>query len=109
MRPPGGKRQNAASSCRNAHHSPLGSLLVQHTTATLDASDGVSTLQRELGAAVAADIEHGQSLGLDGASRDGRAACAGGAGALGYGDLVGFARHFVADTVESVLWRRGFI
>lgn len=72
--------------------SPLGSLLVEHTATAFNASDGVAALQRELGAAVSADVQHGKAFGLDGAARNSRVACARSAGALG-GNLVALSRH----------------
>ena len=42
---------------------PLSALLIQHATAALLAADGVVAAQRELGAAVAADVVDGGALG----------------------------------------------
>lgn len=69
--------------------SPLGSLLVQYTTTTLNAPNCIAALQGKLGTTVAADIEHGKTFDGTSVGRAGRAA---GAGALG-GDLVAFAGH----------------
>lgn len=72
--------------------SPLGSLLVEHAAATLDATDRVSSLQGELGTAVAADVKHGKTLGFNGTAGGGRVTSAWSAGAAG-GNLVTSARH----------------
>lgn len=71
-------------------NSPLRALLVQHATAALLAPDGIVTAQRELGAAVAADVVDVGALGRVDGPREVGAGARGG-GAARRGDLVGFS------------------
>ncbi len=70
---------------------PLGPFLVEDAAAALFATDGVAPPQRELEAAVAADVVHRGALEVERAGQGGPAGARG--VALARGDLVGFARH----------------
>lgn len=81
---------------RERGYVPLRALLVEDAAAALLAADGVAAAQRELEAAVAADVVHRGALEVEGPREAGaRAPRARGRVALACGDLVGLARHFV--------------
>lgn len=73
---------------------PLGSLLVQHTVSAFLAPDWVSSLQRNLGVAVAAQVIDGWAVAHAGADAKGtRTGRIDGAAGVDVGNFVGLARH----------------